>query len=345
MSSREGFDSGAFARDVVVDGTERTLTFDVDDKAVTCEVDHADVVELAGVRVVRIRCGVEEAARIPVADLENLLTRLGAEVAADLCDGAKIFWVSRTALVEEGEAPVGWAMHPDDDVQIPHPTRGSAGIVLGWGNCTILDQMSWSDAQMAEIVAGLTDAQILWVRLDCLSKNVRNKLVEQVRSNTVRRRTTGSYLPALRRYRIDLALQNALYDDFVTSMQGLRRSVADAMLRSWRYEATLDRVASRVEDFERISRANGEVLRRRYQMGVELVLYALGGLAIIQTALDFIATAYSNAEVVPGEERWFSMLHWIRTGHVDLGIALVTALTLIVMGLLVHAGRRGIEDA
>lgn len=304
-----------------------------------------EIVTSAGVRIARAFCHVrsDDVAELPVDQLEETLTVAAMEAATALDTDATILWANRTHLSESETSLDGWIMHPDRAETLPIPTADRARALVGWGNNTVFRSSEWSVAEIDAYVFGLTDAQALWARLERLSNAVHDDLMALIASSR-NPRTKGSYLDSARRFRVDLAFQNAMYDELITGIQGPRRLVAEGVLTSWGYETAFERVDSRICDVEGIAHNHSELLRRRYQVGVEVLLYGLGGLTIVQTALDFVGTAYSNMEDSPGGDvPAISVLDALRHGSVDGFLAVVMGITLIAIAYLIHAGRRGIS--
>ncbi|MBV7296020.1 hypothetical protein KRX51_08865 [Corynebacterium sp. TAE3-ERU12] len=268
-----------------------------------------------------------------VAEQQNYRTRDGKL--------AEILWTNRTAILGDGEAIEGWSMDPAGDRELPSAQEESCKTTVGWGNNTIDQCPSWSGEYTREIAKGITDAQILWTRLMKLNDKLRSEF-STIEESQRSKRKDKPVIAILKEDRTELAILNLIYDDLVTKTQGIRRLAAENCLNSWQYHDYLERVKVRISDFDEISRANSEIIRRKYQSGVETILAVLGSLAIVQTAVDLIGAAYSETGRVAGGE-WpsFSVLNLLRAANIDLLVILALVLYIIVFMYFSRANRKG----
>jgi hypothetical protein len=278
-----------------------------------------------------------------VPAVERLLSdAVGGYVREHIRDDLEISWVNRTLLATADKVPANWLAPPDDCEQVVLRMDGHSPVLtVGWGNNVLAADVPVTGLVRTRLIEGLTDAQVLWGQLDVIAQ----KSAELIRAYRApadgqkRRELATEQIDQLTK---DLATHNLYYDELLLNLQGTRKHVAVATLRSWGYPTLLDRVSRRVNEIERVAQQEAENNRRRYQGIVEAVLLAIGLVSLLQLLLALVQTAFSGGEDrVPGGQDRLSIMEFLRRIDLDLAIWLTSAATLLAFVGIVLLKRRG----
>ncbi|MGH3433514.1 MAG: hypothetical protein ACRDQB_11835, partial [Thermocrispum sp.] len=213
-------------------------------------------------------------------------------------------------------------------------------LTVGWGNNVLDADANLTSLLRTRLIEGLVDAQVLWGQLDAIAQRSAD-LIRTYRQpgNGKRRELATRQVDDITK---DLATHNLYYDELLLNVQGTRKHVAVATLRSWGYPTLLDRVSRRVTEIERVAQQEAENNRRRYQGIVEAVLLAIGLVSLLQLLLALVQTAFSGGvDQVPGGRDRLSIMEFLRGVDLDLAIWLTSAVTMLAFVGIVLLKRRG----
>lgn len=284
-----------------------------------------------------------------VAAAERALTVMGqTEAVAHVSDGESP-WVNRTLLRCETcpEVP-GWRVVRGDDegFVIAEADTSAACAVLevrpGWGNGEVVlsapvrDARSWiSENGVAQVVAGMIDAQVVWVGIEALALDSR-QLVRSLRSSDQGRLKQS--LTQAESAALAFAEQRLVHDELLVDIQGRRQDVAMATLRSWRYDEIVERVSRRLDDATGALRQRVDARTQQQQSRVGWIGFGLSLLLLFDLALSFISTAFSGQSDAVGRESGLFSL--IRTSDSDVVLALVLGVLVLVSVSTLIRGRK-----
>ena len=269
------------------------------------------VVKLDGVRLVVAAKAVvlhaEAEVNTPVdgasvSTVERALSRaVSAYVQRHIHAEPAVSWVNRTFIAEGATVPANWLAPAEDTEQVVLRAAGHSPVLtVGWGNNVLDADRQVSGKVRTRLTEGLVDAQVLWAQLDAIAQRSA-ALIRAYRETPdgKRKQLASGQVDDITK---DLASHNLYYDELLLNVQGTRKHVAVATLRSWGYPTLLDRVSRRVSEIERLAQQEAENNRRRYQGIVEAVLLAIGLVSLLQLLLALVQTAFSGSRR-PGARR------------------------------------------
>lgn len=256
----------------------------------------------------------------------------------DTDDDVDVTWVNRTLIAPADEVPADWlAPAEETELVILRANGHSPELTVGWGNNALSTDDGLATIR-TRLLEGLVDAQVLWLQLDRIAQ----RSAELIRAY----RAPGAKGRHVAHEQVDdiakaLAAHNLYYDEVLLNLQGNRKQVAVATLRSWGYATLLDRVTRRVGEIERVAQQEAEIRRRSYQGIVEAVLLALGLVSLLQLLLALAQLAFSGpVDAVPGQREGFSIMEFLRRIDLDVAIWLTSAATVLAFVGIVLLKRR-----
>lgn len=273
--------------------------------------------------------------------VERLLSdAVGRYVTEHIRDDLEISWVNRTLIAAPADVPANWMVPPDDTELVVLRSNGdSPELRVGWGNNVLAAEVD--GLVRTRLLEGLVDAQVLWGQLDVIAQQSA-ALIRAYRAPEQGRKRRQLATEQIDGIAKALAAHNLYYDELLLNVQGTRRHVAVATLKSWGYPTLLDRVSRRVNEIERVAQQEAENNRKRYQGIVEAVLLAIGLVSVLQLLLALVQTAFSGGEErVPGGRDRISIMEFLRRIDLDLAIWLTSAATLLAFVGIVLLKRRG----
>lgn len=344
MYSQEDFDAGQLAQ-IYVRRSGRPAdypdVYDFSRDGVVVQLNDVRLVVAAQAVLLHAEANVSiKVDRASVPTVERVLSdSVGGYVRDHIRADLDISWVNRTFVSAGATVPPNWLAPPEDTEQVVLRADGHAPVLtVGWGN-NVLDS-DVTGLLRTRLLEGLVDAQVLWGQLDAIAQRSAD-LIRGYRAlpGGKRRESATEQIDDLTK---DLAGHNLYYDDVLLNLQGTRKHVAVALLRSWGYPTLLDRVSRRVNEIERVAQQEAENNRRRYQGIVEAVLLAIGLVSLLQLLLALVQTAFSGAvEQVPGGRDRLSIMEFLRRVDLDLAIWLTSAATVLAFVGIVLLKRRG----
>ena len=329
------------------------------------QVDEAPVNDLPIDEIENILNGVvREFLTKHAAQIKKALKRGGGEVSP--------IWVNRTLLVQRGEQlREDWLMPGHDPIDIPLPDEGallaeaSAGINssdmradvelmeadsfrskfrVGWGNNVIENADCLRSGEVGELdafIQGMLDAQAVWLILDKLNFSTKNQLIDFSTIDTADKKPKTEYLKLARNSYITLAALRVFYSEIKTSLKGLRKEVAGAILAAWGYDDQFQLLEQRVTDIENVASANSQLKARKFQKGTAIATGLLSGLVILQTAIDLISLAFSGRSGYRGVEVTpISLLSLVERTGADIVIAISLGLTFMASTIMIKNAER-----
>lgn len=261
--------------------------------------------------------------------LENMLTTAVEQLVAETWLGARVHWVNRTLVAANAQDAGDWMLCDADNQQVDISARSARRVLtLGWGNNLLEIAEAVDEALESQLLAGLVDAQFIWVQLDAIAVSSGDfiKAYSGGRREVLQGRRSAEMAGQLSR---QMARHHLFYDKVLLHLQGVRGSIARSALHAWRYPDTSRRILHRVREIDHLVQQESESGRRRYQELVENALLALGVIALVQLVIALIQIAYTGGVVPagPGNAR-FSLLSLLKAANTD-GV-IVTSMVMAV---------------
>lgn len=283
---------------------------------------------------------IEEICRI---QSEHELIQIYPEVFRDASAG--IPWISRTLwATEENVVPRDW-LHSRSEELSPETTAAlrCAKAIVGWGNNVLIGKdfpieqlLTASCAAQGEagpaqlFIDGLVDAQTFWITAETLSKDAIRLVLEQrdiEDSKQIHRINDRSDQIVS-----CLAHSNAVFNEYNTITQGIRRDVACTQLQAWNYSELRSSIRDRLDDADELHQRRQRRSDARYHNLVEVILYVLGSLNVVSLVLALFQTALSgNVDAAP----YGLVVNFLQSISLDGGLLL--SLVLIVLMILLYA--------
>lgn len=283
-----------------------------------------------------------DAESCPIDSLEQALTGAVATMAAERWHKVRVKWVSRTRIADASTMHDNW-MLPDEDIQRVDVGSDSAHriLVLGWGNNQLETGASIDDAIEAQLLAGLIDAQLLWGQLAEIDGSSESIIKAYGEGHQEMLQGAGSF-EASRKLSRQMALHHLYYDRVLLNLQGVRGSVARAVLKSWRYPDVSKRILHRVREIDQLVQQEDQNSRRKYQGLVENVLLAIGVISLVQLVIALAQMAYTDGVVTdPGTGSRLSLLRDLRNANLDVVVLASIMVALLLFGwILWHKRER-----
>ena len=256
-------------------------------------------------------------------------------------------WVGRYALVDSPEqVPADWYSENARQAVLPHDGPAGAGLpdcilTASWGNGSVAGWGMLAEDQRRQTLDGLVDAQVIWAELDRIGDDsalVTTELVS-AQPSRMRRRELVSARRKIHSLANAALLHEVAFDESLMGFQGLRRTTTAAALEAWGYQPMAERVHARIGKLEDLAVRLHERLEGRYQSLVEVVLFGLGLLTIVDIVLSVISTAYSGSVAAfPGEG---SVGFFAAVRGSDMDVLMGGSAVLVLVTVLVLALRRG----
>ncbi|GAA3669546.1 hypothetical protein GCM10023081_04980 [Arthrobacter ginkgonis] len=285
-----------------------------------------------------------------VAAMESRLTDLAVEtLGGSGIDPAAILWVGRYALVDSADQiPAGWYSENAQQAVLPPDgpagaSRGDCVLTASWGNGSVAGWGMLSEDQRRQTLDGLVDAQIIWAELDRIGDDSALVTAELVSAQPSRMRRRELVTARRRIHTLANAalLHEVAFDESLMGFQGLRRTTTAAALEAWGYQTMAERVHARIGKLEDLAARLHERLEGRYQSLVEVVLFGLGLLTIVDIVLSVISTAYSGSVTAFPDEGSAGFFAAVRNSNMDLMMGGSAALILVtVLALTLRKGRK-----
>lgn len=310
---------------------------------VTAQVSLQDVrlVRVAGQAFVTARASLAAEGR-RVDQVEEALTAAVVAMVVQRWHGVGVKWVSRTRIADAGVVDDDWMLQDEDTQQVDVGSVSASRILaLGWGNNQLEAGEPIDAAVEAQLLSGLIDAQMLWVQLDEIAGSSESIIKAYGEGHQEMLQGAGSF-EASRRLSRQMALHHLYYDKVLLNLQGVRGSVARAVLKSWRYPDVSRRILHRVREIDQLVQQEDQNSRRKYQGLVENVLLAIGVISLVQLVIALAQMAYTEGVVThPDTGSRLSLLRDLRNANLDVVVLASIMLALLLFGwILWHKRER-----
>lgn len=310
---------------------------------VTAQVSLQDVrlVRVAGQAFVTARASLAAEGR-RVDQVEEALTAAVVAMVVQRWHGVGVKWVSRTRIADAGVVDDDWMLQDEDTQRVDVGSVSASRILaLGWGNNQLEAGEPIDAAVEAQLLSGLIDAQMLWVQLDEIAGSSESIIKAYGEGHQEMLQGAGSF-EASRRLSRQMALHHLYYDKVLLNLQGVRGSVARAVLKSWRYPDVSRRILHRVREIDQLVQQEDQNSRRKYQGLVENVLLAIGVISLVQLVIALAQMAYTEGVVThPDTGSRLSLLRDLRNANLDVVVLASIMLALLLFGwILWHKRER-----
>lgn len=301
-----------------------------------------ECVECRQVRDISVMCIVvrvvpdSPAHSMPVPELEDALTSCAADLGKASNRPWNPLWVNRMVIATAEERPRDWL--DDTARKMPLSVPVGAAVHVGWGNSQLELPGPADDSILAEIAAGMVDAQCLWAQLDSINGDASQGVLGITMAQGPGGAPGTDPVDLANRLSRELSLHRIYRDEVDLRIQGSRKNVVLAALESWNYVSVAESVARRVCDLEKFANQFADKKRRKYQSLVELTLLALSLISLLALVVSLIQTAFSGGvSDLPGGPT--GVMSFLRAINLDAAL-IVTVLISTGVYLAVYLLKR-----
>lgn len=273
--------------------------------------------------------------------LEGMFTTVVEQLVEEKWPGARVHWVNRTLVTADAQDADDWMFCDTDSQRVDIGSKSVPRVLtLGWGNNVLETPGAIDEALESQLLAGLVDAQFIWVQLDDIAVSSGNfiKAYSGGHREVLQGRQSAEMAGALSR---QMARHHLFYDKVLLHLQGVRGSIARGALHAWRYPDTSRRILHRVREIDHLVQQESENGRRRYQELVENVLLALGVISLVQLVIALVQIAYTDGVVTDGQGgARFGLLRLLKAANTDgVIVASMLVATMLFAWIVWHKRR------
>ena len=211
----------------------------------------------------------------------------------------KMLWVTRIYIKDERKTNIAllerWTQQSDLDSKVK--LIGSSKIAFCIGNSVIFSKVT--DKEYSALISSMSICTYFYVLHDVINKNLKSVFVSLSSKQTI----SMTDISRVNKIRSHVEFIESEFSDVLLGLQGLRSNVATHLLDIWKYYDLVNSVKHRKETVGKMVDYLLQEKQGRYARVVEAILAAIGGVAILDFALNLFSFA-NNSEIqqdsIPG---------------------------------------------
>jgi hypothetical protein len=211
----------------------------------------------------------------------------------------KILWVTRIYVKEKEETSMALLEEWTQQADLESKARqvGKASIAFCIGNSVVLNEIR--NKEYAALMSAMSICTYFYVLHDVFNRNLKSVFISMASENN----TTTSIISRTNKIRSHIEFIENEFSDVLLGLQGLRSEVATHLLNTWKYPELVKAVQRKKQTVGKMIDFSLQEKQGRYARVVEAILAAIGGVAVLDFALNLF-TFTNNKELsrdsIPG---------------------------------------------
>ncbi len=208
----------------------------------------------------------------------------------------KMLWVTRiyvnkneTTRFEHLEE---WTQHVD--LKTRATKVGQASVAFCVGNSVVLNDIMHKER--SALMSAMSICTYFYVLHDVMNRNLKRIFFDL----TSRKSAPTSTISKINKTRGHIEFIENEFTDVLLGLQGMRRLVASNLLETWRYSDLVNSVQRKKLSVGKIIDYSLQEKQGKYARAVEAILAAIGGVAILDFALNLFS--FANSDETPKDE-------------------------------------------